>query len=271
MVHHAVCNVIEPIFERNFIAHSYACREGKGTHRAIRQAQVFSRKYRYFLKCDIRKYFASIDHDILKEMLVRKFKDPELLWLLFKIIDSSTGNSTVSSTDNFIDGSTDSSVPDVKGKGLPIGSLTSQHFANLYLDRLDHHVKDSLHVKAYLRYMDDFIFFSDEKFELHLLHAKIRSFLNSELKLELKEKETVLAPVIEGVPFLGFRIFPNLIRLKQENKKRALRKIKSTNKAFRTGKIGEEEYARSLMSSTEHLKTANTYRLRKDIFSKMFF
>lgn len=269
VVHHAICNIIEPIFERSFIYHSYACREGKGTHRAIRQAQVFSRKYRYFLKCDIRKYFASIDHDILKEMLSRKFKDPDLLWLLFIIIDSSTIDSFT--IDSSIGSSTIISGSDVKRKGLPIGSLTSQQFANLYLDRLDHYIKDSLGVKAYLRYMDDFILFSDEKSELHLLHAEIRSFLKRELKLELKEKETVLAPMTEGIPFLGFRIFPNLIRLKHENKKRALKKIKLTNEAFNSGKLDEDEYARSLMSSTEHLKSGSTYRLRKDIFGKMFF
>ena len=250
VVHHAVCNVIEPIFERSFIYHSYACREGKGTHRAIKDAQCFSRKYRYFLKCDIRKYFASIDHKILKLILAKKFKDPDLLRLLYIIISSSG--------------------PDSNEKGLPIGSLTSQHFANLYLDVFDHYIKDSLRIKAYLRYMDDFILFSDEKPELHFLYVKMKNFLGSELQLQLKENATVLAPVTDGVPFLGFRIFPNMIRLKRENKKRALKKIKLVNKAFCSGKLDEKKYAQSLMSSTEHLKTGNTYRFRKDIFGKMF-
>lgn len=217
VVHHAVCNVIEPIFERSFIYHSYACREGKGTHRAIKDAQCFSRKYRYFLKCDIRKYFASIDHKILKLILAKKFKDPDLLRLLYIIISSSG--------------------PDSNEKGLPIGSLTSQHFANLYLDVFDHYIKDSLRIKAYLRYMDDFILFSDEKPELHFLYVKMKNFLGSELQLQLKENATVLAPVTDGVPFLGFRIFPNMIRLKRENKKRALKKIKLVNKAFCSGKL----------------------------------
>jgi len=217
VVHHAVCNVIEPIFERSFIYHSYACWEGKGTHRAIKDAQCFSRKYRYFLKCDIRKYFASIDHKILKLILAKKFKDPDLLRLLYIIISSSG--------------------PDSNEKGLPIGSLTSQHFANLYLDVFDHYIKDSLRIKAYLRYMDDFILFSDEKPELHFLYVKMKNFLGSELQLQLKENATVLAPVTDGVPFLGFRIFPNMIRLKRENKKRALKKIKLVNKAFCSGKL----------------------------------
>lgn len=153
----------------------------------------------------------------MKLILAKKFKDPDLLRLLYIIISSSG--------------------PDSNEKGLPIGSLTSQHFANLYLDVFDHYIKDSLRIKAYLRYMDDFILFSDEKPELHFLYVKMKNFLGSELQLQLKENATVLAPVTDGVPFLGFRIFPNMIRLKRENKKRALKKIKLVNKAFCSGKL----------------------------------
>jgi retron-type reverse transcriptase len=251
VVHHAICNVIEPIFERTFIHHSYACRIGKGTHRAIRQAQFLCRKNQYFLKCDISKYFASIDHDILKEILARKIKDPDLIWLLNTIIDSAGSEGSE--------------------KGVPIGSLTSQHFANLYLDRLDHYIKDFLKVKGYLRYMDDFILFSDEKTTLHLLHSGIKTFLHEKLQLKLKEKATKLAPVMDGVPFLGFGIFPGIIRLKHENKKRALNTLKSRNAKFKAGNLSEEKYSQSLMSITEHLKIGNTYNLRKEVFSKMFF
>ncbi|MGB3460212.1 MAG: reverse transcriptase/maturase family protein [Halobacteriota archaeon] len=251
VVHHAVCNIIEPILERGYVHHSYACRAGKGTHRAVRQAQIFSRKNRYYLKCDIRQYFGSIDRNILKEIIVRKFKDPDLIWLLNAIIDSAQS--------------------DQPRKGIPIGSLTSQHFANLYLDRLDHYIKDSLRVRSYLRYMDDFILFGAEKVDLHSLHISIMNFLHDELELELKEKATMLALVRDGIPFLGFRIFPNLIRLKQENKKRALNTLKSRTRAFKAGEISEAEYSRSLMSIIEHLKIANTYNLRKNVFDKMFF
>jgi Retron-type reverse transcriptase len=251
VVHHAICNKIESILDQTFISHSYACRKGKGTHGAILHAQVFSRKYSYFLKCDISKYFASIDHEVLKRMLAGKFKDPDLLWLLYLIINSYYSES--------------------QQKGIPIGSLTSQLFANMYLDRLDHYIKDVLKVKAYLRYMDDFIIFADDKAELHLLHAKIRTFLRSELRLEMKEKEVIVSPVTEGIPFLGFRIFPSLIRLKHENKKRTLRRINSKIREFKLGILDEEKYCQSLMSSTEHLKTGNTYRFRKEVFFKMFF
>lgn len=199
VVHHAVCNLIEPILERGYVHHSYACRAGKGTHRAVRQAQIFSRRNRYFLKCDIKHYFASIDREVLKEIIARKFKDHDLIWLLSTIMDIAQS--------------------DQLGKCIPIGSLTSQHFANLYLDRLDYYIKDYLRVKSYLRYMDDFILFGADKTDLHLLHFDIRNFLHDVLELELKEHATMLAPVLDGIPFLDFRIFPNLIRLKQENKK----------------------------------------------------
>jgi RNA-directed DNA polymerase len=251
IVHHAICNKIEPVLERSFIWHSYACRNSKGTHRAIRQTQIFSGKYKYYLKCDIKKYFANIDHDVLKEILVRKFKDTDLIWLLNTIIDSAKSDQT--------------------GKGVPIGSLTSQYFANLYLDRLDHFVKDVQRVKGYLRYMDDFLLFSNEKATLHLLHSCIRTFLLKELKLELKEKATIIAPITEGITFLGFRIFPNLIRVKHENKKRSLNKLKSKKAASEAGIISDETYSQSLMSITEHLKIGNTFYLRKGIFNKMFF
>jgi hypothetical protein len=119
--------------------------------------------------------------------------------------------------------------------------------------------------------MDDFILFCDEKADLHSLHISIMNFLHDELELKLKGTATMLAPVREGLPFLGFRIFPNLIRLKSENKKRAFNTLKSRTRAFKAREISEEEYSRSLMSITEHLKIANTYNLRKDVFDRMSF
>ena len=214
-------------------------------------SELYSQKYHYYLKCDIKKYFASIDCSILKDILARKFKDHDLLWLMDTIIDSS--------------------CTEQSDKGIPIGSLTSQHFANLYLDRFDHYIKDSLQIKGYLRYMDDFILFSNEKAELHLLHSSIRTFLEQQLKLKLKDKATKLAPVSEGIPFIGFQIFQNLIRLRHENKKRAMDTLRSRSVAFKAGKISEEKYSQSLMSITEHLKIGDTYNLRKDVFNMTFF
>jgi RNA-directed DNA polymerase len=248
VLHHAVCNIIEPILEKGYIYHSYACRVGKGTHRAIKQTQNDCQKYDYYLKCDIKKYFQGIDHDVLKKLLDNKFKDPQLKWLLDTIIDSS--NDT--------------------GKGIPIGSLTSQHFANFYLNQLDHYIKDELAVKGYIRYMDDFLLFGNDKGELHVLKAKIEFFLACHLHLQLKEKATIIAPVHVGIPFLGFRIFPGYIRLIQENKKRSLKKLKRRLEAFRQGTISEEKYVQSLMSITGYLKIGKSYHLRRSVYDHAF-
>ena len=249
VVHHAIFYIIEPLFERGYIFHSYACRKLKGIHRAVRQAQKYCRRYIYFLKCDIRKYFESIDHCLLKEMLERKFKDKNLLWLLNTIIDEA--NDCV--------------------KGIPIGNLTSQHFANFFLDKLDHFVKDVLRVKGYLRYMDDFLLFSDSKEELHCLKARISDFLSERLNLRLNERISVILPCSSGIPFLGFNIFPGLIRIRNENKRRMIRKYLRRNLEYRMGIIGEEKYIQSLTSMTEHLKTGNTYRMREELFEAMYF
>lgn len=179
VVHHSICNLIEPIFESRSIQDSYACRVGKGSHQAVSRCQEFSKKYSYYLKCDIKKFFESIDHQVLKKILRGLFKDKDLLWVLDIIIDHKVpGN--------------------MPGRGLPIGNLTSQHFANLYLGELDHLIKDRFGVKGYVRYMDDFICFADSKKELWDLHSKIDQFVTQVLKIELKEKVTQIAPVSEG-------------------------------------------------------------------------
>jgi retron-type reverse transcriptase len=247
VVHHALCNIIEPFFEKAYIFHSYACRKGKGLHIAVRHAQKYCQMYRYFLKLDIKKYFESVDHEILKNMLKRKFKDPELLWLLNIIIDSSHNWE----------------------KGIPIGNLTSQHFANFYLDKMDHYIKDTLRVKGYLRYMDDFLLFENNKGNLHQFKSRISNFLENELLLTLKEEAMVIAPCSSGVSFLGFRIFSSIVRLRQENKRRLLRRMKKRGNEFKSGLIDECKYARSLMSITEHLKIADSYNFRKNVFFKL--
>ena len=144
VAHHAVCRVLEPIFERAFIYDTYACRKDKGTHKAIRRAQHFCRRHEFFLKLDIRKFFDSVDHGVMKSQLRRKVKDPDLLWLLVMFVDHP--------------------VPwTPPGKGLPIGNLTSQYFANFHLSGLDHFIKERLRIRGYVRYMDDLVLLADEK------------------------------------------------------------------------------------------------------------
>ena len=162
VMHHAIMNVLEPVFERQFIFHAYACRKGKGSHKAVNYAFKKARTHKYFLKLDVRKYFDNIDHLVLKKLLSKIIKDVECLNLLFALIDSygmvvSTGSTTASS---------DSTT--ASGKGLPIGNLTSQFFANYYLSLLDHYVLEQLKPCGYVRYMDDFLLFDDSKEKLKI-------------------------------------------------------------------------------------------------------
>ena len=247
VVHHAICNLLEPVFEAFSIADSYACRKDKGTHRAIHRAQQLSRQYGFFLKLDVRKFFENVDHTQLKERLKRKFKDAKLLALLERIIDQPIPGG-------------------VPGKGLPIGNLTSQHFANFYLGYLDHYVKDELGVKGYLRYMDDMLFFGDDKEDLHRLRAFVRGFLQAPLQLELKEERCFLAPVTVGIPYLGFRIFPRLIRLQRPGWTRFKRRVREREQAYQEGQLDERGLVQSVQSLLGHTQHANTLQLRRNLF-----
>jgi len=249
VVHHAVCNFMEPIFESKSIYDSYACRQDKGAHSAVKRCQAFTRRFGYYLKCDIRKFFESIDHDILKAILQRTFKDPKLLSLLNIIID------------HRVEGN-------LPGKGLPIGNLTSQHFANYYLGFLDHFIKDRLQIPGYVRYMDDFISFSNDKESLNRLLSEIENFTENVLKLKLKDKVTIIAPVSEGVPFLGFRVFPGLIRIKRENLVRMRRKVHHKEQLYLEGKIPEQSLIQSVNSIVGHVAHVNSRSARRRIFEK---
>ncbi len=250
VVHHALCNIISPIFNKSFIYHSYACRKGKGSHAAVKYALKYAHRSAYYLKTDIKSYFVSIDRNKLFELVCRKIKDPYVLGLIRIIID----NADVPSASH--------------GKGIPIGNLTSQLFANLYLDSLDHFVKEKLKVKYYLRYMDDILLFGKTKDYLFDVLYEINSYVTEELLLHLKEKATIIAPVSQGVPFLGFKIFPGVIRLSPRSKRRFMVKSRKRQEQFINGVISEEQYVRSLNSIVSFVKTGNTYSLRRNFFRK---
>ncbi|MGH9845337.1 MAG: reverse transcriptase domain-containing protein [Blastocatellia bacterium] len=249
VVHHAICNLLDPVFERRMIADSYACRIGKGAHRAVVRAQHFARSHNYFLQCDVRKYFASIEHAALKSLLRRILKDPPLLALLDRIIDHPLPGSA-------------------PGRGLPIGNLTSQYFANLYLGELDHFVKERLGIRGYLRYMDDALIFGDDKAALHETLAAVRVYLDDRLKLGLKEEALRIAPVWTGISFLGFRIFPGTIRLCGDNWSRFRRKVRAHEAAYLAGEMDEDELARSVASMIGHTMHADTLEARRRFFSE---
>ena len=247
VVHHAACDLLAPIIERTFIADSFACRNGKGSHAAVRRAQRFLKRFPFFLKLDVRKFFDSVDHGVLKTFLRKKIKDPDFLWLLEVFIDHP--------------------VPWTQpGKGLPIGNLTSQHFANFYLDPLDHTIKDRWGVKGYVRYMDDLVVFGTDKPRLWQILAHVGHFLNHTLLLRIKPGTVVLAPSAEGLGFLGFRIFPGLIRLPQKSWRRFRRKLLAREADFREGRIDEGVLARSVCSLTGHVKHAASRNLLANFF-----
>ena len=248
VVHHALCRVLEPLFEKWFIHDSYACRKDKGTHRAVSKVQNWSVTAGYFLKADVRKFFESVDHEVLKSLFAGKIKDRKLLNLIELIIDKP--------------------VPGyAKGKGLAIGNLTSQWFANFYLDPLDHDIKDKGGVKYYIRYMDDCVVLSDDKAMLHEVKVKAGEFLKEKLQLELKESACFVAPVNEGIPFLGFRIFPGVVRLKRSGLVRFMRKMRAKERLYDKGCIGEDELVRSAESLTGHVRHGNTKAMRQRFFA----
>lgn len=250
VAHHALCAVLEPLFERAAIFDSYACRPGKGSHAAVRRAQAFTRRFKYFLKLDVRKFFENADHAELKAGLRRLVKDARLLALADRIIDHGAPGSP-------------------PGKGLPIGNLTSQHFANHYLSPLDHFIKERLRVPGYLRYMDDMLLFADSKESLREAETAVEERLRGRLRLELKAEAKVLAPVSEGIPFLGMRVWPNLIRLDGRGRRRLISALRGNAAALSGGWLSEDEAGPSLRSRLGHAAHSNALRLRRSLFDLM--
>ena len=227
VVHHALCGEITPLLERGFSCASFACREGKGAHAACALARRYAKRHSHFCKMDVRKYFDSISHDRLLGILLPKFREAEVRGLIELIVRHLVPGQMV-------------------GRGLPIGNLTSQWFANTFLDALDHLATAQ---SAYIRYMDDFVFFTDSKAEAWRLHDETKRWLDEERDLEVKEEATVVAPITEGVPFLGLRIWSGCWRLKRERFLRTRRTFAERVRQFEAGVIGEDRLAQCAASS----------------------
>ena len=266
VVHHALCNIIQPIFERTFIFDSYANRSGFGTHRALRRFTHFARSSRYILQCDVRKYFPSIDLEILKALIRRKIKCPDTLWLIDNIIDSS--NPQEPSIEYFPGDSL--LTPLERRRGLPIGNLTSQFFANIYLNGFDHFVKESLKAAKYLRYVDDFALFSDDKAYLADARCAIEDYLAA-LRLRIHPIKSQLFETHIGANFVGFRVLPDRIRVRNDNLRRARRRLSCLQWAYAHDRISFEQLTQSVQSWAAHLKHGNTAHLRRDIFDGLTF
>jgi hypothetical protein len=213
----------------------------------VKRAQRCCRRYDYFLKLDVHKFFDSVDHDILKAQLRRKVKDADLLRLLDIFIDH-----PVPWTD--------------AGKGIPIGNLTSQHFANFYLTGLDHFTKEYLKIEGYVRYMDDLVLFADEKETLWDACMRIERYLKENLRLKIKPGGLLLALVSQGLPFLGFRIFPGVIRINRKGWRRFRRKVKKRYGQLENNEIDYEDWHRSVASLVGHTQQVNTRNLRASFF-----
>ncbi len=250
VVHHALVNVIEPYLEAVFIKDSYATRKDKGLHLAVKAAQAYVCINDWYLKADISKYFENIDHAILIGLIGRKIKDPEVLNLCRIILRNQMLSSGLES-----------------GKGLPVGNLTSQFFANIYLNGMDHYVKQVLGYKAYVRYMDDFVLFSNEpqKLKNDLLHLESNL---GQIGLQIKPRSIQINRCMQGLPFLGYRIFSNLIRVRQENLKRCIRGIMKTESKYLKNRISAETLYQSSKSRMGFIGFADTFSLAQSIWGR---
>jgi len=259
IVHHALCNIIEPLLDKKFVYDSYACRKNKGTHKAVNRLQSFLRKKdnAFCLQCDISKYFMSIDHKVLFGLCCKHISDERVLLLISRIISSS--KDFVFVDENGVE----------RKKGIPIGNLTSQLFANLYLNLLDQFVKHKLRIKFYLRYMDDFLFLSSSKVLLNFIKKKIVCFLKDKLFLVLNPTKANLFPVKKGVSFLGFVVFPYYKLLRKSTVKRFIKRTKKQIFSVKEGFVSEGDLRASLVSWRAYAKDANSFMLRKSLIVKL--
>jgi len=247
VVHHAVFWKLYPLFDPAFIFDSYSCRIGKGTHRAVRrlhqffnEASVNNTKNCWVLKCDVKKFFDSIDQDILLRLISKKAQDDEARWLVEEIIKS---------------------FP----RGLPLGNITSQLFANIYLNSLDQYIKHVLKERHYIRYCDDFVILHTDKQHLENLVPRINSFLQEHLALTLHPGKVTLQPYRRGIDFLGYVSFPNHTVLRVKTKKRMFRKINQKILLYKSGQITKESFCQTMHSYLGMLAHCKARKIRDEL------
>jgi retron-type reverse transcriptase len=266
VVHHALCAVVEPIFEAGFIDHSFANRMGKGTHRAIETYERDRDRHAHVLRCDIFRYFPAIDHAILKAEFRRRIACPRSLALLDAIVDGSNAQEPVHL---YFDGD-DLFAPFRRRRGLPIGNLTSQFFANLYLDGFDHFVTEVLRA-PYLRYVDDFALFGDDPAVLVGWRSRIELYLAGR-RLKLHPRKTKILPCTEPAQFLGFELHADgRRRLPNDNVRRFRNRLRGLRDRWRAGTIGDQDVRARVSAWIAHAEHADTWRLRHSIFRGGWF
>lgn len=243
VLHHALMNVCHDNFEKHLISDTYATRKHKGTYAALDKAQFYAKKFDWFVKMDVRKYFDSINHSVLMSQLERVFKDKTLLSVFNQIL---------------------ASYHTKNGQGLPIGNLTSQYFANHYLSSADHYAKEHLKVAGYIRYMDDILMFGNDKHRLLIMARRFKEYVHTTLKLHLKQ--WVHAKTDYGISFLGYRVFPYSIRLNKRSKMRFYQKVKDYNDNLNRLIWDEKEYQLHILPLLAFVEYADTDKWRKKIF-----
>ena len=251
VVHHAVYRILYPIFDKSFIFDSYSCRNNKGTHKAVLRLVSFARKGSknftkpyYYLKCDIKKFFDSVGHKILIECLKIKINDADALLLLEGIIGSFGKD---------------------EGRGLPLGNLTSQLFANIYLNELDQFVKHNLKIKYYIRYCDDFLILDSDREHLANLVSIIEKFLQTKLKLSLNQNKVFISKLSQGIDFLGYVVLPHYRVLRTRTKKRMFKKLGFKRAQLSTGEISGKAFEQARQSYLGILSHCQSQKLKQKL------
>jgi len=257
VVHHAICNIIEPIFDKTFIYDSYANRKGKGTINAIKRFVNFKRKITqnntkqaFILKADILRYFDSVDHNILLSIVGKRIKDSQVLSLIRIVLE----NHKIKR----------------KGKGMPLGNLTSQFFANLYLNELDYFVKHTIGAKYYIRYVDDFVVLHESKTELTKCLQLLNCFLKENLSVQLHPDKSKIFSVNQGVPFLGLRVYPHYRLLKKGNIIKFNKKLQALRNDYKCCAANYDAIYDFVEGWVAYSKQANTYNLRKRMLNLLW-
>lgn len=260
IVHHALVRIIEPIFDKGFIYDSCANRKNKGGVLSLNRFEKFQRKTTnnlsregYCLKADIRHYFQEVDHKILLEIISRRIKDEKIIWLIKRILA------------NLPSGKWGGGRRSLEAKGMPLGNLTSQFFANVYLNELDYFVKHKLKVKYYLRYVDDFVILYESREQLEKWKKEINIFLSSNLKLDLHPDKSKIVSLSKGIDFVGFRIFYYFRLLRIRNIRNILHKIR----AYKFGNLSKENILEIFQGWNAHAKWANSLKIRRKIARKI--
>ncbi len=260
VVHHALVRVLEPLFEPRFLEDSFACRKGRGTHVGMRRALHFAHRHPYALKCDLKRYFPSIDHGILTGEIARVVADRRVMDLIAKILASHRDGVRRDYGDNLF------SFTD-HPRGLPIGNLTSQFFANIHLDRFDHFVKQELRVPGYVRYVDDFILFGPDRATLHGWGKQCREYLAAR-RMEIHPDKYRLCRTAEGVDFCGFVVRSDgRVKLRASGVRRFRRRFLRLKHEWKTGRVRAEDVRDAVRSWVAHASHAHTWHLRGKVLA----